>query len=107
MLREDRMEPRFPLVAPSLDLRKRLANLGMAMAARMPMMATTIISSMRGKPGDAPPRRASRFVITFSSLRGFGSALLMGRLQGLQQGMLPPRLMGLQVLGVVLLDMSL
>src|SRR5579859_3227450 len=49
------MAPRLPLVDPSFDFRMRSANLGMAMAANMPMIATTIISSMSVKPPDADP----------------------------------------------------
>ena len=50
MLMALRSLPRLPLVAPSCDFLTRLANLGTAMADRVPMIATTIISSMRVKP---------------------------------------------------------
>ena len=50
MLSDERMAPRLPFEAPSPDLRMSSANFGIAIAARMPMMATTIISSMRVKP---------------------------------------------------------
>src|ERR1039457_832554 len=51
MLSALRSEPRFPFDAPSEDLRIRSANFGIAMAARIPMIATTIMSSMSVKPG--------------------------------------------------------
>src|SRR6267142_5508989 len=55
MLSADRMEPTLPLDAPSDDLRMRSANFGMAIAAKIPMMATTIISSMSVKPEAREP----------------------------------------------------
>ena len=55
MLSADLIAPRLPLEAPSADLRMRLANYGIAIAARIPMMATTIISSMSVKPEARQP----------------------------------------------------
>ncbi len=42
--------PNFPLTAASFALRTISANLGMAMAARRPMMATVSMSSISVKP---------------------------------------------------------
>ncbi len=50
MLSDDRMAPRLPFEAPSPDLRMSSANFGIAIAAKIPMMATTIINSISVKP---------------------------------------------------------
>src|SRR6476646_2524296 len=42
--------PKFPLVEPSRDFSNIWAKRGIAMAAKIPMIATTIISSINVKP---------------------------------------------------------
>jgi hypothetical protein len=42
--------PNVPLVAPSRDFSSICANFGMAIAANMPMIATTIMSSISVNP---------------------------------------------------------
>src|SRR6185369_1233465 len=44
------MLPKLPLVAPSLDFSNIWANFGIAIAAKIPIIATTIISSIKVKP---------------------------------------------------------
>jgi hypothetical protein len=46
----DLTEPRLPWVLASLALSIKLANLGMAIAARIPIIATTIINSIKVNP---------------------------------------------------------
>src|SRR5208282_2884770 len=50
MLKALRTEPRLPFVAPSFDFVTRSANFGMAIAANIPIIATTIINSMSVNP---------------------------------------------------------
>ena len=50
MLTDDRKEPRRPFEAPSPGLRLGSANLGIAIVAKTPMMATTNINSISEKP---------------------------------------------------------
>jgi hypothetical protein len=47
---EERNAAKFPFVAPSRDFSSICANLGTAIAANTPMIATTIISSISVKP---------------------------------------------------------
>jgi hypothetical protein len=66
------MAARFVLPSPALAFSWKRMKLGMAMAARIPMMATTIISSMSVKP----PRRFLRRMLFM-----VGVLLVGGRLR--------------------------
>src|ERR1039457_2435653 len=46
----DLILPKFPFVEPSLDFSNIEAKRGIAMAAKIPMIATTIISSIKVNP---------------------------------------------------------
>src|SRR4029077_15140888 len=54
MASADRRVPKLDLVVPSCDLATKVEYMGMVIAAKMPMIATTIMSSMSVNPRRIP-----------------------------------------------------